>query len=98
VPAADSLAKLADEIVPRLEALQKRVDEIARTPLPPQTITRGFTGVFKRADAGAASFTGDDVVAALARMSDDERTLTLIKAAHFNPITPVSRPAGFIPR
>src|SRR5207249_1793182 len=34
---ADTLAKLAGDIVPRLDALQKRVDDIAQTPLPPQT-------------------------------------------------------------
>lgn len=91
-PLADGLAKLAGEIVPRLDALQKRVEEIARTPLPPQTVARGFIGISKREDADAAVPPAEDVVAALARMSDEERTLTLIKAAHANPIAPVGRP------
>ena len=29
------LAKLADDILPRLDALQRRVEDIAQTPLPP---------------------------------------------------------------
>jgi hypothetical protein len=93
-PLASGLAKLAGEIVPRLDALQKRVEEIARTPLPPQTIARGFAGISKREDTGGTIPPSEDVVAALARMSDEERTLTLIKAAHANPITPLGRPAG----
>ena len=97
-PLANGLAKLADELVPRLDALQKRVDEIARTPLPPQTLARGFTGISKREDGGGAIAPSEDVVAALARMSDEERTLTLIKAAHANPIAPFGRPAGFASR
>jgi hypothetical protein len=83
--------KLAAEILPRLDMLQKRVDEIARTPLPPQTIARGLAGISKREDGGAAPPQGDDIVAALARMSEDERTLTLIKAAHSSPIDPFAR-------
>ena len=97
-PLADGLAKLAGEIVPRLDALQKRVEEIARTPLPPQTVARGFAGISKREDAGVRSRPAEDVVAALARMSDEERTLTLIKAAHANPIAPVGRPGEFATR
>jgi len=95
---ASGFAKLAGEIVPRLDALQKRVEEIARTPLPPQAAARGFAGISKREDAGGPIPPAADVVAALARMSDEERTLTLIKAAHANPITPVGRPAGFVAR
>jgi HK97 family phage prohead protease len=85
------LAKLADELVPRLEALQKRVDDIARTPLPPQTAARGITlsALGKNHDGGG--FAAQEVVAALARMSDEERTLTLIKAAHANPVAPFAR-------
>ncbi len=101
-PVASGLAKLADEILPRLDALQKRVEEIARTPLPPQTVARGFAGLSKREDAGGTIAATEDIVAALARMSDEERTLTLIKAAHANPIAPFGapfgRPAGFATR
>ena len=97
-PLASGLAKLADELVPRLDALQKRVDEIARTPLPPQTVARGFTGISKREDGGGAIPPSEDIIAALARMSDEERSLTLIKAAYANPIAPFGRPAGFASR
>ena len=97
-PVASGLAKLAGEIVPRLDALQKRVEEIARTPLPPQTIARGFAGISKRDDGGNSLPPDEDIVAALARMSDEERTLTLIKAAHANPITPPGRSIGFVTR
>ena len=86
-PHAGGLAKLAEDIMPRLDALQRRVEDIARTPLPAQTVARGFAGISKREDGGGAAPSGDDIVAALARMSDEERTLTLIKAAHANPIT-----------
>jgi HK97 family phage prohead protease len=91
------LAKLSSEIVPRLDALQKRVEEIAQTPLPPRTVTRGFVGIAKRDDGGAAT-PPEDIVAALTRMSEEERTLTLIKAAHQSPIVPLPRPPGSIHR
>ena len=89
-PFADALVKLEGELVPRLEALQQRVEAIARTPLPPQTIVRGFAGISKRDDGGAPIAAAEDIVAALAHMSEEERTLTLIKAAHANPIRPIS--------
>jgi phage head maturation protease len=87
-PLASGLAQLAGEIVPRLDALQKRVEEIARTPLPPQTLARGFAAISKREDGGGTMPASEDVVAALARMSEEERTMTLIKAAHASPTTP----------
>jgi HK97 family phage prohead protease len=86
-PLTAGLAKLQETIVPRLDSLQKRVEDIAATPLPPQTMARAFTSIAKAED-GIAPTAGDAIVAALARMTDEERTLTLIKAAHANPITP----------
>jgi hypothetical protein len=93
-PLAAGLAKLAEAIMPRLDALQKRVEDIAATPLPPQTAMRGFglSGITKREDGGGAATAPEDVVAALARMTDEERTLALIKAAHANPISPFRGP------
>ena len=85
------LAKLAGAILPRLDALQKRIDDIANTPLPPQTIARGFVG-FAKGDDGAARLAGDDIVTALSRLSEEERALTLIKLAHQSPITTLARP------
>jgi len=93
-PVTSGLAKLAGEILPRLDALQKRVEEIARTPLPPQALARGFAAISKREDGGRTTIDSEDVAAALARMSEEERTLTLIKAAHANPITPFGAPVG----
>jgi phage head maturation protease len=88
---AAGLAKLADQLVPRLEALQKRVDDIAETPLPPQTAARGvmLAAIGKTSDGSGAA--DQDIVAVLARMSEEERTLTLIKAARANPIAPSAR-------
>jgi hypothetical protein len=88
VPLGMALAKLADDLLPRLDALQQRVDEIARTPLPPLTMTRGIAALAKRDDGNGGVASAEDVVAALARMSDDERTLALIKAAHATPLRP----------
>jgi hypothetical protein len=97
-PVAVDLAKLAGEVLPRLDALQKRVEEIALTPLPPQAVARGFAGISKRQDGGGIDGGTENIVAALARMTDEERTLTLIKAAHASPIAPFARPAGFTAR
>jgi HK97 family phage prohead protease len=84
--AGDLVKAFAGEILPRLDALAKRVEDIAATPLPPTTMARATTGVSKREDGGFAGVSPDDVVAALARMNDEQRTLALIKAAHANPI------------
>jgi phage head maturation protease len=86
--AGDLLKAFAADILPRLDALAQRVEDIAATPLPPVTIARGAMGIAKRDDAGYAGIAPDDIVAALARMSDEDRTLALIKAAHANPIRP----------
>ncbi|HEX5319807.1 MAG TPA: HK97 family phage prohead protease [Stellaceae bacterium] len=79
----DLMKAVAGEILPRLDALAKRVEDIAATPLPPLTAGRGLAGISKREDSGGF---GEDLVAALSRMTDEERTLALIKAAHANPI------------
>lgn len=99
-PLAVGLAKLEEAITPRLDALQKRVEDIAATPLPPQTAVRGFglSGISKREDGGGPAAAAEDVVAALARMTDEERTLVLIKAARANPIAPFRGPSEFANR
>ncbi|HVH78071.1 MAG TPA: DUF6582 domain-containing protein [Stellaceae bacterium] len=84
----------AGEILPRLDALAKRVQELEAMPLPPLTVVGSITGVSKRDDGFQPALSPDDVVAVLARMTDEERTLALIKAAHQNPI----RPRGFLSR
>jgi hypothetical protein len=83
--AAAALAKLAGEIMPRLDMLQQRVEDIAQTPLPARTLSAGVVAVDKHSDSGGAG-PGEHIVAALARMSDEERTLALIKAARATPV------------
>jgi hypothetical protein len=61
-------------------------------PLPPLAVTRAPSAISKREDGGRAEICPDDIVAALARMSEEERTVALIKAAHANPIAPFGRP------
>ena len=86
-----ALAKALAEIVPALERLSKRVDDIARTPLPPLTIAKGVVSVSKQQDRGITSGSGPElspeaVASAFAKMSKEEQTLTLIKASYANPI------------
>jgi len=86
--AGDLMKAFADDILPRLDALARRVAELEAMPLPPQTVARTAGGLTKREDGAYPGASPDDVVAALARMSDEDRTLALIKAAHANPIRP----------
>ena len=87
-----ALAKVLGEVVPMIERLTKRVDEIARTPLPPLTLAKGTVSVSKEQDRGSKSGSGDPelspeaIAAALAKMSKEEQTLTLIKASYATPI------------
>jgi hypothetical protein len=83
------IATLTD-IVPRLDQLTRRVEDIARTPLPPLTMSKGVTAISKQQDwaPGAGGMSADDLAAAFARMSKEEQTLTLIKASYANPIHP----------
>ncbi len=83
------IATLSD-IVPRLDQLSKRVEDIARAPLPPLTMGKNVTAISKQQDwgAGAGGASPDDVAAAFSRMSKEEQTLTLIKASYANPIHP----------
>jgi hypothetical protein len=86
------LTKVLGEIVPMIERLSKRVDEIARTPLPPLTIAKGTMAISKQQDresclAGGESELSQEVIAAaLGKMSKEEQTLTLIKASYAAPI------------
>jgi hypothetical protein len=85
------LVKVLGEIVPKLEQLTKRVDEIARTPLPPLTMAKNMVSISKQQDrgvpdSGAMEISPEAVTAALSKMSKEEQTLTLIKASYANPI------------
>jgi hypothetical protein len=92
---ADKSALIASlsEILPRLDQLTKRVEDIARTPLPPLAFSKNVTAVSKQQDAGTGGLSSDDLAAAFSRMSQEEQTLTLIKASYARPI----RPPGFTP-
>jgi uncharacterized protein DUF6582 len=86
-----ALVKVLDEIVPKLDRLAKRVDDIARAPLPPLTIAKGTVSVSKQQDGGSASggdteLSREVIASALGKMSKEEQTLTLIKASYANPI------------
>jgi hypothetical protein len=87
-----ALTKVLGEIVPMIERLSRRVDEIARTPLPPLTIAKGTVAISKQQDresdvAGREpDLSREAVAAALAKMSKEEQTLTLIKASYATPI------------
>jgi hypothetical protein len=85
------LTKMLAEIVPTLERLSKRVDDIARTPLPPLTIAKGTVSVSKQQDrghagGGEADLSPEAIASAFAKLTKEEQTLTLIKASYANPI------------
>jgi enoyl-CoA hydratase/carnithine racemase len=81
------IATLTD-IVPRLDQLTKRVEDIARTPLPPLAVAKNITAISKQQDAGGDALSSDELATAFSRMSKEEQTLTLIKASHARPIQP----------
>jgi phage head maturation protease len=85
-----ALIAVLTDIVPRLDQLTKRVEDIARTPLPPLAMAGSVTAVSKQQDSGggAGGPSSDDLAAAFSRMSKEEQTLTLIKASYANPIHP----------
>jgi hypothetical protein len=86
-----ALARTLSDVVPMLERLTKRVEDIARTPLPPLTVANGIISVSKQQDgangsAGEAELSPEAVSAALSKMTREEQTLALIKASYANPI------------
>jgi hypothetical protein len=95
-----ALVKALGEMVPLLDRLSKRVDDIARTPLPPLTIARGGVSVSKQQDGGNTGSASDSplspevIASALAKMSKEEQTLTLIKASYANPIPVLGAATG----
>jgi phage head maturation protease len=87
---AEKAALIANlnDIVPRLDQLTKRVEDIARTPLPPLAIAKNVAAISKQQDASGATLSPDELAAAFSRMSKEEQTLTLIKASYARPIQP----------
>jgi hypothetical protein len=84
----DALVKTLGEIVPMMSAMQKRIEEIAQTPLPAATVAMPAATDAARAAAAAANTgpSSEDIVKALADMPEDQRVQTLIKAQYRRPI------------
>jgi len=84
-----ALVKTLGEIVPMMTAMQKRIEDIAQTPLPAATVAMPGATDAGRAAAAAAATDGpseDQVVKALADMDEDKRVQTMIKAQFRRPI------------
>ncbi|MGA9598924.1 MAG: hypothetical protein WBS22_01440 [Methylocystis sp.] len=75
----DAQRALLEELTPRLEKLAARVEEIGRQPLPPPMLAG------TRAIEKGAEMQDDDLAAALAKMSGEERAALLIKVAQSQP-------------
>jgi hypothetical protein len=88
-----SLVATLTDILPKLDQLTKRVEDIAQTPLPPLAVAKNVSSISKHQDAGTGGFSADELAEAFARMSKEEQTLTLIKASYARPI----HPPGFTP-
>jgi phage head maturation protease len=82
-----ALIKTLADVIPRIDQLAKRVEDIAATPLLPLTIAKGVTTLSKQQDVGGDSrLSPEELAAAFAKMSPEEQTMTLIKASYKNPI------------
>jgi len=93
-PTLAEIAKTVQEMAAGMAALAKqnqdlraRVEDIAQTPLPPRAIQRvsGGSGLTKGQDNGGSNGP-TDVTDALAQMSDEEVTKTLIKRSYRKPL------------
>jgi HK97 family phage prohead protease len=88
---AKAIAGQADinaKILGQLDALARDVAAIKATPLPPATVKLppGISAVEKSGQKAEPS--NEEIAAALARMSDEERALLMIKASLTRPIAP----------
>jgi phage head maturation protease len=83
-----ALAEALNEILPKLDRLAQRVEEIARAPLPPVALSKGITAISKQQDGGGGNPSVDDLAAAFSKMTKEEQTLALIKASYTRPIYP----------
>lgn len=86
-----SLTELVKGLVNQNQDLRARVEDIAQTPLPARALARAVsnaTGLTKSQDGGLVdSQTGPvDVTDALAQMSDEDVTKTLIKRSFRKPL------------
>ena len=94
--ALGDVAGRIDPLVKVVEALSKRLADVESQPVPSKTAGPGaaHASVSKEADAAgpaavskSAGPSSDDLVKALASMSEEDRTLLLIKAQHQLPQT-----------
>ena len=83
-----ALMKALADIMPRLDQLRQRVEDIARTPLPPATLAKGAALSKQQDNGGEVLLSDEELAAAFARMSNEEQTLALIKASRARPIMP----------
>lgn len=94
----EALAKLADRVEPlakTVDALSARLAIVEAEPVPAKTggtfmkaapVSKEQDAPGTAAAAPAAALSGDDLAKAVAALSEDERTLLLLKAAHTRPI------------
>ena len=89
---SNELVKMVTELGAVVGRIAKQVEDIARTPLPPQTIAypHGLTRVSKNEDIERARTpaSDEDIVERFAKLSPTEQTMLLIKAAYRNPMRP----------
>ena len=84
-----ALVRAFGEMMPMLDRLSKRIDDIACTPLPPLTIARNSVSISKQQDGGGTAdiqLSPEAVASALSKMTKEDQTLTLIKASYAKPI------------
>ncbi len=77
-----ALTKLLGDILPMVTAMQKRIEDIAAQPQPAALVANAGAIDASRSNTGAAAgvITPDDIAKGLRDMSQEESTLTLIKA------------------
>jgi hypothetical protein len=81
------LVKTLGDMVPMMAAMQKRIEDIAQTPLPAATVAMpAATAAGRAAAATTAAPSSDEVVKALAEMPEQQRVETVIKAQLRHPI------------
>ena len=105
----DALAKVLGDVLPRIDALAKQVQQIADQPMPPKTIldpaavdaamvTLGLTRIEKGAPPGGETGpTDDERIAAFKALSIEDQSIALIKGAYRRPMMPPGAPVRNYP-